>query len=131
MSIGYLEPLVLYDFIAYHPINTVFSTNLNNNTVNLNETFTLLCNADANPAASYRLYREQESLEEQNSGTYVTYVSTRTKQVTYTCIPFNFFGDGPSKTINVSVYCKYICIHCLFIIILSLRCMLSHFRYHL
>ena len=99
----------MYDFIAYHPINTVFSTNLTNNTVNLNETFTLVCNADANPAASYRLYREQESLEEQSNGTYLTFVSTRTKQVAYKCIPFNSFGDGPSKLINVTVYCKYIC----------------------
>ncbi|XP_068685078.1 neural cell adhesion molecule 1-like [Montipora foliosa] len=89
---------------SYHPINTVFSTNLTNNTVNLNETFTLVCNADANPAASYRLYREQESLEEQSNGTYLTFVSTRTKQVAYKCIPFNSFGDGPSKLINVTVY---------------------------
>ncbi|XP_068686490.1 hemicentin-1-like [Montipora foliosa] len=89
---------------SYHPINTVFSTNLTNNTVNLNETFTLICNADANPAASYRLYREQESLEEQSNGTYLTFVSTRTKQVAYKCIPFNSFGDGPSKLINVTVY---------------------------
>ncbi|XP_068686967.1 fibroblast growth factor receptor 4-like isoform X2 [Montipora foliosa] len=89
---------------SYHPINTVFSTNLPNNTVNLNENFTLLCNADANPAASYRLYREQESLEEQNSGSYLTFVSTRTKQVAYRCIPFDSFGDGPSKLITVTVY---------------------------
>ncbi|XP_068733266.1 probable oxidoreductase PXDNL [Montipora capricornis] len=89
---------------SYHPINTVFSTNLPNNTVNLNENFTLLCNADANPAASYRLYREQESLKEQNNGTYLTFVSTRTKQVAYRCIPFNSYGDGPSKVITVTVY---------------------------
>ncbi|XP_068685530.1 fibroblast growth factor receptor 3-like isoform X2 [Montipora foliosa] len=89
---------------SYHPINTVFSTNLPNNTVNLNDNFTLLCNADANPAASYRLYREQESLEEQNNGTYLTFVSTRTKQVAHICIPFNSFGDGPSKMITVTVY---------------------------
>ncbi|XP_068733675.1 uncharacterized protein [Montipora capricornis] len=89
---------------SYHPINTFFSTNLTNNTVNLNESFTLICNADANPAASYRLYREQESLQEQSNGTYLTFVSTRTKQVTYTCIPFNGFGDGLSKTITVTVY---------------------------
>ncbi|XP_068686476.1 fibroblast growth factor receptor 4-like isoform X4 [Montipora foliosa] len=89
---------------SYRPINTVFSTNLTNNTVNLNESFILICNADANPAATFRLYREQEILQEHSNGTYLTFVSTRTKQVTYTCIPFNDFGDGLSKTINVTVY---------------------------
>ena len=119
----------MYDFIAYHPINTVFSTNLPNNTVNLNDNFTLLCNADANPAASYRLYREQQSLEEQNNGTYLTFVSTRTKQVAHRCIPFNSFGDGPSKMINITVYCKYMYIDCLSKLLHFLACMLYHFRY--
>ncbi|XP_068733650.1 fibroblast growth factor receptor 2-like isoform X1 [Montipora capricornis] len=94
-------------FIAvqfYRPINTVFSTNLANNKVNLSDSFTLTCNADANLPARYRLYREQEILEEQSNGTYVTFVSTRTKLVTYRCIPFNYLGDGHSKTIIVTVY---------------------------
>ena len=129
LSLASYRPFVLYGFIAYHPINTVFSTNLPNNTVNLNENFTLLCNADANPAASYRLYREQESLEEQNNGTYLTFVSTRTKQVAYRCIPFNSYGDGPSKVITVTVYCKYIYIDYSSKILHSLTCVLCYFRY--
>ncbi|XP_068686471.1 uncharacterized protein [Montipora foliosa] len=96
---------------SYRPINTVFSTNLTNNTVNLNESFILICNADANPAATFRLYREQEILQEHSNGTYLTFVSTRTKQVTYTCIPFNDFGDGLSKTINVTVYYNPATVH--------------------
>ena len=99
---------ILFFIIAYHPINTVFSTNLTDNTVTLNDPFALLCNADAKPPARYRFYREHESLEEESNGTFVTFASTRTKQVTFRCIPFNSFGDGHSKTISVTVYCKYI-----------------------
>ncbi|XP_068686971.1 fibroblast growth factor receptor 3-like isoform X2 [Montipora foliosa] len=94
-------------FIAvqfYRPINTVFSASLTDNKVNLSDNFMLTCNADANPPARYRLYRGQESLEEQSNGTYLTFVGTRTKQVTYRCIPFNSFGNGPSKIITVTVY---------------------------
>ncbi|XP_068685507.1 hemicentin-2-like [Montipora foliosa] len=96
---------------SYRPINTVFSTNLTNNTVSLNENFTLICKADANPAATFRLYREQEILQEHSNGTYLTFVSTRTKQVPHTCIPFNDFGDGHSKTINVTVYYNPATVH--------------------
>ena len=113
-SLSILELKVLFCIIAYRPINTVFSTNLTYNTVTLNDPFALSCNADANPPARYRLFREHESLEEQSNGTFVTFASTRTKQVTFRCIPFNSFGDGHSKTISVTVYCKYI-MHQLFL----------------
>ena len=108
--------LVLYNFIiGYSPINTVFSTNLTKDIVDLNKIFNLTCSADANPAAKYRLYRGQENVvnitDGQSSGTFLTSVNNRVKQVTYRCIPFNSFGDGPTKTVNVTVYCKYLYNH--------------------
>ena len=96
---------------AFRPFNTDFSTNLTN-AASLNETFYLMCSAEANPAAEYRLYKEDESVANitagsQNTGLYATSVSDRVQQVVYKCTPFNLFGDGPSKTLAVTVHCKY------------------------
>ena len=71
-----------------------------------------MCNAVANPAAQYRLYKEDESMANitagsQNIGLYTTSVSERVNQVVYKCIPFNSFGDGPTKTITVTVHCEW------------------------
>lgn len=71
-----------------------------------------MCSAEANPAAEFRLYKNDESLENitavsQNILLFETSVSERVEEVTYKCIPFNSFGDGPAKTITVTVHCKY------------------------
>lgn len=98
-------------FSAYRPFNTNFSTNLTNAAL-LNETFYLVCSAEANPAAEFRYYKKDESLANipagsQNISLFPTSVNERVKEVTYKCIPFNSFGDGPTKTITVTVHCKY------------------------
>lgn len=75
-----------------------------------------MCSAEANPAAGFRLYKDDGSLANITAGSqsisnFVTSVSERVKQVTYKCIPFNSFGDGPTKTITVAVHCKYALIY--------------------
>lgn len=97
--------------LVYGPFNTGFSTNLTNE-ASLNETFYLMCSAEANPAAEYRLYKEDEIVANitagsQNIGLYATSVGDRIKHVVYKCIPFNSFGDGPTKTLNITVHCKF------------------------
>lgn len=97
-------------FSAYHPFNTDFSTNLTSAAL-LNKTFYLMCSAEANPAADYRLYKEDKSVANitagsKSIGVYSTSVSDRVNQVVYKCIPFNSFGDGPTKILNVPVHCK-------------------------
>ncbi|XP_074634705.1 fibroblast growth factor receptor 1-like isoform X1 [Acropora palmata] len=92
----------------YRPFNTDFLANLNN-AASLSEAFYLMCSAGANPAAEYRLYKEDESLANitagsQNIGLFATSVCDRVNQVVYKCIPFNSFGDGPTKTISVAVH---------------------------
>ena len=103
--------LILLFLLAYHPFNTYLSTNLTNS-ASLNETFYLMCNAEANPVAEYRLYKGEESIanitaRSQNIALYVTSVGNRVNQVVYKCIPFNSLGDGPTKTITVTVHRKY------------------------
>ena len=95
----------------YRPTNTRLVTNLHTNTVNLTGSVNLTCSADANPPAKYRLYREQNSLinttTDQDYFTYTTSVNERIKQVTYSCTPFNEYGDGPTEAVTVTVHCKY------------------------
>ena len=99
-------------FVAdYRPTNTRLVTNLLKNIVNLTGSVNLTCSADANPPAKYRLYREENSLIStttgQDSFTDSTPVNERIKQVTFSCTPFNDYGDGLTKTTNVTVQCKY------------------------
>ena len=39
--------------------------------------------------------------------TFTTSVVQRTSQVSYACLPFNYFGNGQTVVIVVEVYCKY------------------------
>jgi len=99
-------------FADYPHINTNLATpGLTNNTVVINTSFNLTCSAQANPSAKYRFLREQQSLFTTTNGsslaTYTTSVNERMKQVTYSCTPFNEYGDGPTETITVTVLCKY------------------------
>ena len=103
--------LTIIFLLVYRAFNTDFSTNLTNAAF-LNERFYLMCSAEANPAAEYRFYREDESVANITAGSiglYTTSVDDRIKQVVYKCIPFNSFGDGPTKTLNITIHCK--CMH--------------------
>jgi len=97
-------------FSVYRPFNTYFSTNLTN-AASLNEIFYLVCSGEANPGAEYRFYKEDQIVASitpgsQNIGLYPMSVADRVNQVVYKCIPFNSFGDGPTRTINVTVHCE-------------------------
>lgn len=87
------------------------TTDLSDNTVIVNETFNISCRAQANPVANYRFYKGQENFENDTTGNDIavitTSVSERVKQVNHSCIPFNYFGDGPTEVIAVMVQCKY------------------------
>ena len=99
-----------FEFILdYHPVNTNVTINLTDNTVLVNETFSITCSAQANPPAKYRLYKGNEYINEaDNSAVITTSVSERVKMVSYSCIPFNFYGNGTKKATAVTVHCKYL-----------------------
>ena len=71
----------------------------------MNTTFNITCSAQANPPAKYRFYKEQESLfnttTDDNADTYTMSVGERVNQVSYRCIPFNNYGDGPTATLTL------------------------------
>lgn len=86
-------------------------TDLNNNVTVLNSTVNITCGAQANPLAKYRFYREQGSLFVSSAGrnAYVlpTAVGGGINQVNYRCTPFNDYGDGATRTVTVTLHCKY------------------------
>ena len=98
-------------YISFFPVDFgTFNTSLTKsvNIVYLNTPFILSCSAQANPPASFRFYRGQESLGNISVGnTFTTSVVERRSQVNYACTSFNYFGDGQTVMIAVEVYCKY------------------------
>lgn len=82
-----------------------------NDTIIVNTIIDLLCSAKADPPAKYRFYKGLESLFnttlESNAATFTTLVRERKRRVKFRCTPFNDFGEGPTRTINLTVRCKY------------------------
>ena len=99
-----------FEFIVdYHPVNTNVTTNLTDNTILVNETFSITCSAQANPPAKYQFYKGNEYINgADNNAVITTSVSERVKMVNYSCIPFNFYGNGTTKATAVIVHCKYL-----------------------
>ena len=97
---------IFFCTLDFGPFNTTLTKSVN--IVYLNTPFNLSCSAQASPPASYRFYRGQESLGNISvRNTFTTSVVQRTSQVSYACLPFNYFGDGRTVVIVVEVYCKY------------------------
>ena len=101
--------VILFSFASdYHAINTHLSTNLTNNTVVVSEGIKLTCSAQGNPPAKYRFFDSlPNSTVAGSSAMYTTSVSERIRQMIYSCTPFNYYGDGPTDTVTVTVHCKY------------------------
>ena len=101
-----------FEFILdYHPVNTIIivTTNLTNNTIRVGETFSITCSAQANPPAKYRFYKGNEYINgTDNDAVIITSVAERVKMVNYSCIPFNFYGNGIEKATAMTVHCKYL-----------------------
>ncbi|XP_022798002.1 hemicentin-1-like isoform X2 [Stylophora pistillata] len=89
----------------YHPIDTIVTTNLTDNTVVVNTTFNVTCSATARPSAKYRFYKGIEFVNDTDSdGVITTFVNERVKKVDYRCVPYNFYGDGKIRVVTVTVH---------------------------
>ena len=110
LTFAQTEECCSFKFIVdYHPVNTIMTTNLTNNVVVMNETFSITCSAQANPPAKYRFYKDNEYINgADNDATIITSVNERTRMVNYSCISFNLYGNGIQGALAVTVHCKYL-----------------------
>ena len=85
------------------------TTNLTNNTIRVNKTFSISCSAQANPPAKYRFYKGKEYINgTDNDAVIITSFTERVKMVNDSCIRFNFYGSGTKNATAVTVHCKYL-----------------------
>ena len=67
---------------------------------------TLTCRSDANPAATYTWYRENQTLVQGQNGIYrFTSISSEDRG-SYYCKAENTFGQKKSKSLFLDVLCK-------------------------
>ena len=94
-------------FPDYRPVNTTLIINTGDRSVILNQTFTITCDTQANPPATYEIFRDDGNKVGSNSvvTTSVTEVEEN-NSVTFTCKASNGYGDGPTAKITLEVYCK-------------------------
>ena len=95
-------------FLDHRPLNTLLQTNTSNNSVIMNETFSITCTAEANPPTKYVIYRDETKIVGTNS-VVTSSVTERVKRVTFTCKPSNFYGIGQMADISLDVLCKWNC----------------------
>lgn len=97
----------------FGPENTTLTSSLTaNNIAVVNTSFNITCSTNANPPAAFRFYRDGMSLFNTATGSNVavheTSISERRSPVSYSCIPFNEYGNGPTTTITVTVHCEFV-----------------------
>ena len=95
-------------FLDHRPYYTLLQTNTSNNSVIMNETFSIICTADANPPAKYVIYRDETRIVGTNS-VVTSSVTERVKRVTFTCKPSNLYGIGQMADVSLDVLCKWNC----------------------
>ena len=99
--------LTVYSILDYRPLNTTLIINIGDSSVIVNQTFTITCDTQANPPATYEIFRDDGNNVGSNS-VLTTFVSEveENNRVTFTCKASDTYGDGPTAKITVEVYCK-------------------------
>ena len=92
--------------LDYGPFNTSLVPDLSGNTVVVDSPFNLTCSAVASPLPRYRFSRDGISLNTSAVELYTTSVSEKRSPVSYSCTPFNDYGEGRTEKITLTVYCK-------------------------
>lgn len=102
--------LTANSFVDFRPLNTTLMINTGNSSVILKKTFTIRCDAPANPPASYEILRDDGTIVGRNSTVKTSVIEgIENNTVDFTCKPFNAYGKGPTVTIPVEVFSKYNC----------------------
>ncbi|XP_022800042.1 MAM domain-containing glycosylphosphatidylinositol anchor protein 2-like [Stylophora pistillata] len=89
----------------YRPLNTTLIVNTGDNAVIVNQTFNITCSAQANPPATYGIFRDDGTNVGSNSVTSMSVTEVGgNNAVSFTCKTSNAYGDGPTAKITVEVY---------------------------
>ena len=96
---------IVHSILDHRPLNTLLQTNTSNNSVTMNETFSITCTAKANPPAKYVIYRDETRIIG-NDSVVTSSVTERVQRVTFTCKPSNFYGAGQMAHVFLGVLCK-------------------------
>lgn len=91
--------------LDHRPYHTLLQTNNSNDSVIMNETFSITCTTEANPPAKHEIYRDETTIVGSNS-VVTSSVTERVKRVTFTCKPSNFYGVGQMAHVSLEVLCK-------------------------
>ena len=91
--------------LDHRPYHTLLQTNNSNNSVIMNETFSITCTTEANPPAKHEIYRDETTIVGSNS-VVTSSVTERVKRVTFTCKPSNIYGVGQMAHVSLDVLCK-------------------------
>lgn len=113
--------LTVYSILDYRPLNTTLIINIGDSSVIVNQTFTITCDTQANPPATYEIFRDDGNNVGSNS-VLTTFVSEveENNRVTFTCKASNAYGDGRQKLpwkciVSVTVSSRYVrCVASLF-----------------
>ena len=101
MKLILAQPKECFSFkfiVDYHLVNTIVTTNLTNNVVVVNDTFSITCNAQANPPTKYQFYKGIEYINgANNDAVIITLVSERGRTVNFSCIMLTFYGNGQKE----------------------------------
>ena len=97
--------LTANSFPDHRPHYTLLQTNTSNNSVIMNETFSITCATEANPPAKYIIYRDETTIVGNNS-VVTSSVTEQVKRVTFTCKPSNLYGVGQMAHVFLDVLCK-------------------------
>ena len=74
----------------------------------MNQTFTISCDTQANPPATYEIFRDDGYKVGSNSVVTTSVTEGEgNNSVTFTCKASNAYGDGPTAKITVEVQCKW------------------------
>jgi hypothetical protein len=105
-----------YIFISFYHLNVSdkpFETQLvaSKTVIRNKEGFELNCTARANPKAGFSFFHNGKLVQNSTSHRYMINKAKEEHKGEYSCIPWNYYGEGPNVTVNIKVESEFIIIN--------------------